>query len=64
MSRSIYVVSMEGQTGKSTVALGLVNLLSGNVKNVGVFRPVVRSDRESDRVLELLLSRLPCDFVC
>ncbi len=59
MARSIYVVSMEGHTGKSTVALGLVNLLSGNVQNVGVFRPVVRAGKEPDRVLELLLSSLP-----
>lgn len=59
MARSIYVVSMEGHTGKSTVALGLVNLLSGNVQNVGVFRPVVRAGAERDRVLELLLASLP-----
>ncbi|MGM0385044.1 MAG: phosphate acetyltransferase, partial [Actinomycetota bacterium] len=59
MARSIYVVSMEGRTGKSTVALGLVNLLSGNVQNVGVFRPVVRGGAERDRVLELLLASLP-----
>lgn len=59
MARSIYVVSMEGHTGKSTVALGLVNLLSGNVQNVGVFRPVVCGGDEPDRVLDLLLASLP-----
>lgn len=59
MAQSIFVASMEGHTGKSTVALGLVNLLIGNVTKVGVFRPVVRSTLERDRVLDLLISRLP-----
>ncbi|NLI19402.1 MAG: phosphate acetyltransferase [Actinomycetales bacterium] len=59
MAQSIYVASMEGHTGKSTVALGLVNVLLGNVQKVGVFRPVVRAGAERDRVLELLLSFLP-----
>ncbi len=59
MAQSIYLASMEGHTGKSTVALGLVNVLLGNVQKVGVFRPVVRAGAERDRVLELLLSFLP-----
>jgi len=59
VAQSIFVASMEGHTGKSTVALGLVNLLIGNVTKVGVFRPVVRSTLERDRVLDLLISRLP-----
>ncbi|GIG30279.1 phosphate acetyltransferase [Cellulomonas marina] len=54
MARSIYVTSPEGNTGKSLVALGLVDLLSRSVARVGVFRPVARS-ADRDHVLDLLL---------
>ncbi|GEL94516.1 phosphate acetyltransferase [Cellulomonas composti] len=55
MARSIYLTSPEGDTGKSTVALGLVDLLARTVQRVGVFRPVARSTESKDYVLELLL---------
>ena len=54
-TRSLYIASPEGETGKSTVALGVVDLLSRTVQRVGVFRPVARSTDERDYVLELLL---------
>lgn len=54
MTRSIFVASPEGQTGKSTVALGLVDLFARRVERVGVFRPLVAGERDS--VLELLVS--------
>ncbi|MCV2395491.1 phosphate acetyltransferase [Actinotalea sp. M2MS4P-6] len=57
MARSIYITSPEGDTGKSTVALGLVDLLTRTVTRVGVFRPVARSVAQRDYVLELLLAR-------
>lgn len=53
---SIYVASPEGETGKSTIALGLVNRLSSMVPKVGVFRPITRRE-ERDYILELLLSQ-------
>lgn len=56
MARSIYIASAEGLTGKSSIALGLVDLLTRRVERVGVFRPVVRSGDENDNVLDLLLS--------
>ncbi len=55
MARSIFVASPEGYTGKSSVALGLVDLFVGRVTKVGVFRPVARTDQGRDSVLELLL---------
>ncbi|HRA51105.1 MAG TPA: AAA family ATPase, partial [Actinotalea sp.] len=39
MARSIYITSAEGDTGKSTIALGVVDLLTRSVQKVGVFRP-------------------------
>ncbi|MGH3370729.1 MAG: AAA family ATPase, partial [Nocardioidaceae bacterium] len=44
MGRSVYIASVEGFTGKSTVALGVLELLSRRVERVGVFRPIVRAD--------------------
>lgn len=42
MGGTVYVASVEGYTGKSTVALGMVEQLSRRVERVGVFRPIVR----------------------
>lgn len=59
MSTSVYLASSEGLSGKSAVALGLLDQLSRRVERVGVFRPIVRAkDAAADHVLELLLSRL------
>ena len=54
-TRSVYVSAPEGETGKSTVALGLLDLLTRRVQRVGVYRPVARSTDQRDYVLELLL---------
>jgi phosphate acetyltransferase len=58
MGSSVYIASVEGFTGKSTVALGVLEQLSRRVERVGVFRPIVRPEaaREGGRdyVLELL----------
>ncbi len=53
---SIYVASPEGETGKSTIALGILNRLSSMVPKVGVFRPITRRE-ERDYILELLLAQ-------
>lgn len=62
MSRNIYVTSPEGETGKSTVALGIVNLLGRTIGKVGVFRPVTRAADGSDYVLQLLLGHAGVDL--
>jgi len=51
----IYVTSAEGGTGKSTIAVGLLETLKGSVARVGVFRPISRSGPHRDYVLEMLL---------
>ncbi len=62
MARTIYIASPEGDTGKSAVALGLVDLLTRTVQRVGVFRPVARSTDVHDYVLELLLAHEGVDI--
>jgi len=54
---SIYLTSAEGRTGKSAVALGVLDALLADAPRVGVFRPLIRSRAERDRVLELLRAR-------
>ncbi|MES2866136.1 MAG: phosphate acetyltransferase [Actinomycetota bacterium] len=56
MARSIYITSAEGHTGKSTIALGVLDALMRVTPRVGVFRPIARSSAEPDYVLELLLA--------
>ncbi|WP_343964934.1 phosphate acetyltransferase [Kribbella koreensis] len=60
MESSVYVASVEGYTGKSTVALGVLQQLSKRVERVSVFRPIVRPDTAlyggRDYVLDLLTS--------
>jgi len=56
VTRSIYITSIEGHAGKSTVALGMLDTLSHETERVGVFRPVARSGDEHDYVLEMLLA--------
>jgi phosphate acetyltransferase len=56
MATSVYVAAVEGFTGKSTVALGVLEQLSRRVERVAVYRPVVRGDAATDYVLDLLVS--------
>ncbi len=56
MSRRVYLASPEAQSGKSVVALGLVELLVRRVGRVGVYRPITASD-ETDPLVELLLAQ-------
>ena len=55
MAKSIYITSAEGDTGKSSIALGITSLLTRSLGRVGVFRPVARAADGSDYVLDLLL---------
>ena len=67
-SSAVYVVAPEGDTGKSTVALGLLRILAGTVQRVGVFRPVTIAPRADDgepardRIVEMLLQHTTVDL--
>ena len=52
---AIYVAAPEPETGKSTIALGLLHRLTATVAKVGVFRPITRLGEDRDYILELLL---------
>ena len=60
-SPAIYIASPEGDTGKSTIALGILHRLAATVAKVGVFRPITRvpagqERSDHDYILDLLLA--------
>lgn len=57
MTRSLYIAGIEPQSGKSVVALGLMELLSKRIGRIGYFRPVIPSDEVRDNNIELIRSR-------
>ncbi|MBS1698280.1 MAG: phosphate acetyltransferase [Actinobacteria bacterium] len=57
MANSILITSIEGHSGKSLIALGVIDALSRATARVGVFRPITRSGDGTDDVLDMLLSR-------
>ena len=61
MVASLYLTSAEGRSGKSAVALGVLDALLADGSRVGVFRPLIRGGGERDRVLELLRARASAD---
>ena len=46
----------EGQTGKSVVALGMIDALTREVESVGVFRPVIRAGQARDQLLQSMIA--------
>ena len=59
MSRSVYIASSEGFTGKSAVALGLLDALTREVDSVGMFRPLTTSSGSDDvdLIVDLLVNQ-------
>ncbi len=45
MTKSIFIATSEPYSGKSVVALGLVNMLLGKTKKTGYFKPIINVDR-------------------
>ncbi|MFF5055626.1 phosphate acetyltransferase [Micromonospora sp. NPDC000663] len=61
MARSVYLTSVGSGGGKSTIALGLAELLSRQVERIGAFRPLV-SGAGPDPILALLHDRYRIDL--
>ncbi|UGT40821.1 phosphate acetyltransferase [Nocardia yamanashiensis] len=59
---SVYIASPEGDTGKSTVALGVLQAMAATTPRVGVFRPITRDADGHDYILELLLEHSTADI--
>ena len=56
MSKSLFIATLEPSGGKSVVALGIMELLSRRLHNIGFFRPII-PDVECDNNIQLILNR-------
>ena len=56
MSKSLYIATLEPGGGKSVVALGIMELLSRRLQNIGFFRPII-PDVKRDNNIQLILKR-------
>ena len=55
MTNAIYLTTTEPYSGKSIIALGLLNLLAGKTEKLAYFKPVIsREGQERDSNLEML----------
>ena len=57
MANSLYIAAIEPGSGKSVAALGIMEMLSRQIRRVGYFRPVVPSAKEPDNNIRLIKSR-------
>jgi phosphate acetyltransferase len=57
MTNAIYLTTTEPYSGKSIIALGLVNLLAGKTDKIAYFKPIIsREGGEKDGHLEMMAS--------
>lgn len=57
MTRNVYITAIEPRSGKSIIALGLMETLSARADRVGFFRPVIASGDTPDPQIELIRRR-------
>ncbi|MFG6686587.1 phosphate acetyltransferase [Mariniflexile sp. HNIBRBA6329] len=64
MSKGIYVATMEPNSGKSVVVLGLMRMLLGKTAKVGYFRPIIEDldADEMDNHISTVLSHFEIDI--
>jgi phosphate acetyltransferase len=57
MTNAIYISTIEAYSGKSVVALGVVNLLAGKMAKIAFFKPIISSDSaEKDSHIDVVNS--------
>ncbi|WP_031526464.1 phosphate acetyltransferase [Dyadobacter crusticola] len=65
MTKSIFIASAEPFTGKSVLALGLVNMLLGKTEKVGYFKPIIseqppgKKERHVEAILDYFSLPVP-----
>jgi phosphate acetyltransferase len=57
MANNLYITSMEAESGKLTLVLGVMEMLIRKIRNVGFFRPVITASNPPDNDIQLILSR-------
>jgi phosphate acetyltransferase len=64
MTNAVYLISLEPNSGKSLVSLGVLETAAGHVDRIGYFRPVVQAGERRDDMIETVRSlyRLPQEY--
>ena len=65
MAGNLYLTATESRSGKSVVALGVMEMLLRTIERVGFFRPVVAGEPAvsgSDHDISLIASRFALDI--
>jgi phosphate acetyltransferase len=62
MANSLYIAAVAPGSGKSIVALGIMEMLSRRIRRLGYFRPVVPSAKEPDNNIRLIKARYHLDL--
>lgn len=57
MANNLYITSIEAESGKLTLVLGVMEMLIRQIRNVGFFRPVITASTPPDNDIQLILSR-------
>ncbi len=59
MSKNLYITATESSSGKSIVALGIMEMLCRNIARVGFFRPIINqvAPGEKDKDIELIATQ-------
>jgi len=59
ISQNIYITGADEDSGKSIVALAMMEMLSGHAGNIGFFRPIIHSEADKDELIQLITDRYP-----
>lgn len=64
MKANMYITGAENGSGKSIIALSIMEMLAGSSPSIGFFRPIVKSHATPDNLVSLFKSRynLPFDY--
>ncbi len=63
MSKNLYITSINAESGKSGIALGLMELLLRDIQKVGFFRPIIDTKKHHlDHDINLILSHFHLDL--
>jgi len=60
--KSLYVTSLEQESGKAVTAIGLMEQLAGNFTTVAIFRPVVVAEDVPDTLIAIATNRYGLKF--
>ncbi|MXV37774.1 phosphate acetyltransferase [Flavobacteriaceae bacterium Ap0902] len=61
MNKGIYIATLEKQSGKSMISLGLMQYLLGRTARVAFFRPIIDSNKTKDNHIMTILNHFELD---